>query len=186
MKQLLELAKSCGFTNAGNFAPRELVFYEEVRQMCAAGRCHNFGKSWSCPPGCGTLEEGQALARTFSRGLLVQTTGKLEDDYDLEGMMQTEQEHKAHFEMLVKHLREQKLPMLPMGAGGCRVCKTCSYPDAPCRFPEKMFVSMEAYGLWVSKVCEQSGLPYYYGPGTMTYVSCILYNAAEETDSAES
>ena len=34
---------------------------------------------------------------------------------------------------------------------------------------------MEAYGLLVSDVCRRSGLGYYYGTGTMTYTSCVLY-----------
>ena len=33
---------------------------------------------------------------------------------------------------------------------------------------------MEAYGLVVSQVCQDSGLPYYYGPRTITYTACVL------------
>ena len=64
--------------------------------------------------------------------------------------------------------------VLGMGAGTCRRCKSCTYPDAPCRFPEDSYSSMEAYGLWVSKVCELSGIPYNYGPNTIAYTSCFL------------
>lgn len=35
---------------------------------------------------------------------------------------------------------------------------------------------MEAYGLFVSDICARSGLAYNYGPRTMTYTSCVLYN----------
>ena len=35
---------------------------------------------------------------------------------------------------------------------------------------------MEAYGLFVSDMCMRSGLAYNYGPRTMTYTSCVLYN----------
>jgi hypothetical protein len=37
-----------------------------------------------------------------------------------------------------------------------------------------MLSSMEAYGLLVSEVCRASGLPYYYGPKTLTFSACIL------------
>ena len=40
--------------------------------------------------------------------------------------------------------------------------------------------SMEAYGLLVSDVCRRSGLGYYYGTGTMTYTSCVLYKTKNE------
>jgi predicted metal-binding protein len=53
-------------------------------------------------------------------------------------------------------------------------CKTCTYPDAPCRFPEKMSASMEALGMVVSDVCKDNKLPYYYGAGTLTFVGCVL------------
>jgi predicted metal-binding protein len=64
--------------------------------------------------------------------------------------------------------------MLSLGSGGCRRCKKCTYPDAPCRFPEKKFASMEAYGMLVTQVCQDNGLDYYYGKGTITYTSCFL------------
>ena len=64
--------------------------------------------------------------------------------------------------------------LLPLGAGCCTRCKDCTYPDAPCRFPEKMVSSMEAYGMLVLEICKANGLSYYYGADTMTYTSCFL------------
>ena len=46
----------------------------------------------------------------------------------------------------------------------------------PCRYPDKLWPSMEAYGLLVSDACRSAGLEYYHGPGTITYSSCILIN----------
>jgi len=37
-----------------------------------------------------------------------------------------------------------------------------------------MTSSMEAMGLLVSEVCEAAGLPYYYGPNTLTYTGAVL------------
>ena len=68
----------------------------------------------------------------------------------------------------------QKGHCLPLTAGSCTLCRKCTYPERPCRFPKKRFSSMEAYGLLVSDVCLKSGLKYYYGPKTITYTSCIL------------
>ncbi len=63
---------------------------------------------------------------------------------------------------------------LPMAAGSCTICQQCTYPDRPCRFPDRMFPSMEACGLVINDVCRDSGMPYDYGAGTITYTSCIL------------
>ncbi len=62
-----------------------------------------------------------------------------------------------------------------MGAGACTICETCTWPERPCHFPDKMVSSMEAYGLVVSDVCKPAGIPYYYGPLTLTYSSCVLF-----------
>mgnify|MGYP002088389988 CR=1 FL=1 len=88
--------------------------------------------------------------------------------------METERLHKERFQALTDRVRQVAPNCLPMAAGACTICKTCTCPDAPCRFPERVVPSMEAYGLVVSDVCRESGLPYYYGPGTITYTSCIL------------
>ena len=171
---ILALAEELGFSHAGPLNTGALRFLPEVRDMCAADRCHNYGKCWTCPPHCGSLEEISARAAAFPTGILVQSTGQMEDDFDVECMLDTERLQKERFQALVERLRGEGVRFLPMASGACSVCKTCFCPDAPCRFPEKAIPSMEAYGLVVSQVCEQSGLPYYYGPKTITYTSCIL------------
>lgn len=179
MTDLVELALQAGFSQAARLNMDALVVRAEVRAMCAADRCRAYGRNWSCPPGCGTLEENQAAMARYSGGVLVQTTGQLEDDFDVEGLGRAELRHKKQFETLVRQIRSFDPHCLPLTAGGCRICRKCSYPDRPCRFPTKMFSSMEAYGLLVSEVCEKSGLEYYYGPKTITYSSCILTNINE-------
>ena len=126
----------------------------EVRQMCAADTCHKYDKCWSCPPGCGSLEECEAKVRQYKYGIIVQTVGELEDVFDGEGMMETEARHKEYFVEFEKKLREIYPDMLAIGAGCCTKCKVCTYPDAPCRFPKQAFSSMEAYGMLVTQVCQ--------------------------------
>ena len=171
---LITEAKALGFTHAGALNMDALVFMPEVREMCAANRCHQYGTNWTCPPGCGSIEDAAARASKYTFGLLVQTVGRLEDDFDYEIIQSTGDQHKDNFIRLAEHVRERYPDMLPMGAGGCRICDTCTYPDAPCRCPDRAIPSMEAYGLWVSKVCELSGVPYYHGKLTVTYTSCYL------------
>ena len=173
-EEILTLAKECGFTHVGELNMDALEFMPAVRDMCSADRCQKYGRSWTCPPGCGTLDEVAAEASRYRRGVLLQTTAQLEDDFDIEAMQQTETDQKQSFAAFVEQLRQEYPNCLPMATGGCTLCPECTYPDAPCRFPKKAIPSMEAYGLLVSKVCEKSGLPYYYGPRTLTYTSCVL------------
>ncbi len=122
----------------------------------------------------GTLEECAARLKKYSRGILVQTCGDVEDGFDFEGMMEIEADHKAHLQEMYATLRATGEDVLALGAGCCTQCRECAYPDAPCRFPEKAVASMEAYGLLVLEVCKANGLKYYYGSDKMAYNSCFL------------
>ena len=86
-----------GFEEAGALNVEALEFLPEVRQMCAADRCRSFNRNWSCPPGCGTLEEISERVKPYTRGILVQSIGQLEDEFDVETMMETEHTQKARF-----------------------------------------------------------------------------------------
>ncbi|MBR2717482.1 MAG: DUF2284 domain-containing protein, partial [Oscillospiraceae bacterium] len=76
-EQAMELAREIGFTHWGIFPVSELKFLPEVRAACEVNKCGRYDKSWSCPPGCGTLEECESKARAFDWGILLQTTGEL-------------------------------------------------------------------------------------------------------------
>ena len=175
-EELIEIANSLGLSQNGIFDVSKLAFRTEVRDMCAADRCQMYGKNWACPPACGTLDEIREKASHYSWGLVVQKTGQMEDPYDVDVMMETEKELKEQFLKFCDVLmEEEKIDCLPMGAGSCTRCKECTYPDAPCRFPEKLFPSMEAYGLVVSDTCQLADIPYYYGKNTITYTCCVLF-----------
>ncbi len=169
-----EQAISKGFTNASELNIASLVFMPEVRQMCNSDLCHSYNKNWMCPPAIGTLENAAEIVKEYSFGMIVQTTANMEDEFDYETIQSTEQIHKENFFNLVSELKNNYPDVLPMSSGTCSICATCSYPDKPCRFPDKAIGSMESYGLWVSKVCELSSIPYYYGKNTLTFTSCYL------------
>lgn len=175
METLAALAKEVGFTQAAPLDPATITLKQEVRDMCANNTCGQYGKRWSCPPGCGELEEMRKTIAQYSRGVLVQMVGELEDDFDVETMMETEAAQKENLRALQDKLLEQYPGrVLAIGSGCCKICKTCTYPDAPCRFPDRQIASMEAYGMLVTEVCQANNMKYYYGPGTLAYTSCIL------------
>ncbi len=174
LQEVLTLAEEIGFSHADPLDLAALVFRPEVRNMCADNRCGNYGRTWTCPPGCGTLEEITEKAARYSLGVILQSTGILEDKFDVETMMETGRLQAERFDTIVPRVRVLFPDCLPMSAGGCSRCRPCTYPDAPCRFPDLAFPSMEAYGLVVADVCKASGVPYYYGPETITYTGCIL------------
>lgn len=172
-EQIIQLAKETGFEEAGALDPKTIVLREEVRAMCAEGKCNAYGRNWTCPPACGDLEHCREVVTRYSEGVLFQTVGQLEDSLDYESMMEAGSTHKERVAAFADKLRQICPKALLLGAGGCRVCEKCSYPE-PCRFPDKAFSSMEAYGMVVSDVCKDNQIPYYHGQNTIAYVGCCL------------
>lgn len=163
-----------GFSGAAALDAATLALRPEVRDMCSADKCRLYGRSWMCPPGCGSLEENAVRLQGYTVGLLVQTVGQLEDDFDYEGMQEAGALQKQRFALFARELKQAYPGLLALSSGGCELCGKCTYPDAPCRHPEQAMPSMEAFGLVVSDVCRANELPYYYGPGTIAYTGCYL------------
>jgi predicted metal-binding protein len=173
-EQLKAIAEDAGFSACAPLSIQTIELKPEVRDMCAVNTCGMYGKRWSCPPGCGTLEECAQKLSGRTMGILVQTIGEIEDSFDFEAMMEIEADHKEHFTAMYAALRDAGADVTAIGAGCCTVCAKCTYPDEPCRFPEKMVTSMEAYGMVVNEICKANGLAYNYGPERMAYTSCFL------------
>lgn len=172
--QLETIAKESGFSAWAPLDVATIQLKPEVREMCAANTCGMYAKRWSCPPGCGTLEELRGRIDGYTRGILVQSVGDVEDGFDFEAMMEIEAEHKERFSQMQRTLLEFGNRILAIGSGCCTLCRECTYPGEPCRFPEKQVASMEAYGMLVLDICKANNLTYYYGADKMAYTSCFL------------
>ena len=96
-EELEKLGTDTGFSHIAPLKCSTIELLPEVRQMCEANTCGMYGKRWSCPPGCGTLEDCRAKIQQYQNGILVQTVGELEDAMDGETMMETESLHKKNF-----------------------------------------------------------------------------------------
>ena len=173
MTQWIEKAKAMGFDAAAAVDPKILVARADVRSMCAADKCGAYNKNWTCPPACGTVEACQMKMQSYEKGILLQSIGQMRKTIDSKCYRETERRHMQNFYAFAEEIRKEFPNALCLGAGGCRVCKQCAYPE-PCRFPEKAMSSMEGYGLFVTQVCRDAGVPYYYGERTITYTACIL------------
>ncbi len=165
-------ALALGFSEVKSFDPGILQAEAQVRAMCRADKCRAYGKNWTCPPHCGSLEQCQTKMHSYRHGILLQTVGQLSKVIDSRGYQIAEQRHLESFAALCTAIRRQYPQALCLGAGGCRICQTCAYPES-CRFPEKAVSGMEGYGLFVTRVCREVGLSYYHGEKTITYTACI-------------
>ena len=173
LSRWIEKAKEMGFDVAAPLDPQTLIAREDVRAMCVEDKCGAYNKNWTCPPAVGTVEECQQKIRQYKRGILFQTVGHMHKAVDSKCYRETEQRHMKNFYALAEAIRKVYPDALCLGAGGCRVCRQCSYPE-PCCFPDKAVSSMEGYGLFVTQVCQDAGIAYHHGDRTITYTACVL------------
>ena len=89
--EIEEVIESVGFDCVGSCPTDGLQVREEVRDMCAAGRCQIYGHSWACPPNCGDLDYFDKFIHEKKTCYVVQTVCELEDDFDIETMMEAEE-----------------------------------------------------------------------------------------------
>ena len=166
--ELARLAEASGFAAWAPLNASAIELRPEVRAWCAEDACGHYGRCWSCPPACGSLEDCAAAIRAYAEGILVQTVGDMAD------WRAAEDEHRARFDRMREALRRAGAQALALNAGPCGRCEACTCPDAPCRDPDRMVSSMEAYGMLVREVCEANGLSCDYGPGRVAFTGCFL------------
>ena len=149
MTQLESMAariEELGADHAAVIAVKDIAFDPIYRTYCEANTCGNYGRNWRCPPDEGPIDELIEKAKGFDYAVVYQTIGELEDSFDFEGIMELGERHAEAFDKFADEVRKIYPGTLVLGDGACRRCKTCTYPDAPCRFPDRMVSSMEGSG----------------------------------------
>ena len=153
---------------------RDIPFKEEVRYICKT-ECPRYGKSWSCPPAVGTVEECRRRCEEYEGGFLFTTMTEVPDMEDLEGMLATRTEHEEITRQVRDIFQKENLEVLVLSTESCAICGHCTYPDAPCRFPDRMFPSLEGFGILVTGLAEQCGITFINENNLVTWFSLILY-----------
>lgn len=184
-EKIRRIALEAGFHEAGVIPTAQLHFSEEIRRICEGGTCRNYAKTWACPPAVGTVEECAARCRRLDTLLLLSGRYELEDSFDYEGMIAGMRGFKQLMARLDEAARGRLGDCLFLSNEGCGRCRTCTYPDAPCRFPEKLHHAIEGYGLNISELARQAGLRYNNGPNTVTYFGAVVFNESESADEGQ-
>lgn len=173
--RIREIAAESGFQASGYVEIRKLSYHEEVRRICEGNTCRNYGASWACPPAVGTLEECRNQVNQYDRMLLISRAYPLEDSFDFEGMTAAGRDFKQQVDLFHRRLQGTLPAFLLLSNEGCGRCTKCTYPDAPCRFPEMLHPSLEGYGFIVSELAKEAGVRYHNGPNTVTYFGALLF-----------
>ena len=174
-----EAAAETGFSESGFVPIASLRYCEDVRKVCEGNSCRGYGATWACPPAVGTLAECRARVEGFAHMLLFSRKYELEDSCDFEGMQRAMTDFKALVDDYHRRLRPALRDFQLLSNEGCGRCETCTYPDAPCRFPALLHHSLEGYGFLVHELAQAAGLRYNGGKNTVTFFGALLFGRKE-------
>ena len=172
------LAREIGFDHVAAIRASDVVTSPELAASCNPKACRNYGSCWSCPPGVGTYETILSDITSRNAGVLVQTVRDGVDHYeDWELIEEAHILHNARLDQLADAMRTELSDVIEFSTGGCNICSTCSYPDAPCLKPERRRESLSAHGVAVGATCEHADLDYSFENGRVRFVGMILYSS---------
>lgn len=175
MIDVVERASEIGFDTVRPILTDMVVCRRDLRDLCNAEACNHYGTCWSCPPGAGSYEECVARIAGKTEGLLVQTLREGVDFDDIVALDEIRALHNQRLDCLSDQLRSEYDGTLEFTTGGCDLCGTCTYPDAPCNMPERQRLALSAHGVDVAATCERCGMEYGFASGTIRFVGLVLY-----------
>ncbi|XFA98617.1 DUF2284 domain-containing protein [Candidatus Izemoplasma sp. B36] len=170
MNYLNEIGYAYGITKT-----EDIVFREEYIKNCAMNYCGQYNKTWSCPPAILSFNSIKSKLHKYDQILVYSHFATLEDNYDVLGMDKARKTIMNHSIRIKKALNKMNVSYMMLGAGSCEICKKCTYPDLPCRYPELLINPMESLGIDVYDLSKKCNLEYYHGVHTVTYFCAILF-----------
>lgn len=172
--------KKIGIREYGVLAAAEIPFEEEIQKICAGNACRLYGKTWACPPAVGTVQECRERCLGYAKAMVFSAVYPLEDSFDYEGMIKGHDAFKDLCDRLYALVKPRLGDFLLLSNEGCKRCKTCTYPSAPCRKPERLFPSLEGFGIHVAKLAAKGNVKYTNGENTVTYFGMLLYEPVQK------
>ena len=152
----------------------ELVFADRVRWICEH-ECPMYNTTWACPPAVGTIDECRQKVLAFKEGLMIATITEVSDIANIEETLSTRGEHEKITREVLELVKQQSTETLTLSTEACAHCAKCSYPDAPCRHPDRMFPCVESYCILVTDLAEKHGIDFLAGTNLVTWFSLIFY-----------
>ena len=78
-EEIIALALEEGFFKAGIIDTKKIIVNPEFRKYCEENRCGNYGKNYSYPPSCPSLEEMSQRIRKYKNALTMQSRFEIYD-----------------------------------------------------------------------------------------------------------
>ena len=152
----------------------ELTFAERVRYICEH-ECPMYNTTWACPPAVGTVDECRRRVMAFEEGLMFATITEVSDIANIEETLSTRAAHEAITRSITALVASRSAETLTLSTEACAHCAHCSYPDAPCRHPDRMYPCVESHGILVTDLAERHDIDFLAGNNLVTWFSLVFY-----------
>lgn len=141
------------------FKSEEIDFSFRVRWICEK-ECERYNSTWACPPAVGTVEECRKRCLDYKECFLFSTIAEVSDVINFEETLATRKEHEKITAAIEAFVREKGTDCMALSTESCDICEVCTYPDAPCRFPQKMHPCVESHGIIVCELAEKYNMEF--------------------------
>lgn len=155
------------------FSPEDIAFSQRVRWICQH-ECQRYNTTWACPPAVGTVEECREKCLSYKECFLFSTIALVSDVVNMEETLATRGEHEAVTASIEKFIRSQGGDCMALSTESCDICEHCAYPEAPCRFPERMHPCLESHGIIVSELAEKFSMDFTLSSTEILWFSLIF------------
>lgn len=166
VKGLLKLSYALGASHAAMIAPHEIMVEDRLADICANGRCENYGLSPGCPPHVSGPVGFRELQRKAGYAIVFRMTASARTLFSDEctTLMRRLQEVAAKIEKAAVRggYRESRA----FAGGSCKKlfchdqadCAVLSQ-SGECRYPDQARPSMSGFGINVCELMKRCGWP---------------------------
>ena len=172
---LITMAKEAGF-HAAIIPAKDIPVNGEFRKFCEDNLCGKYNANYSCPPGCGTVEEVHRRLFAADQALVLQTIHEIGSYENKEAILKSKKNLNVAVLRLTEQLRKEGMECFCLGYGGCPLCDPCKQVlGEPCAFPEKRISCMSAYCIDVGKLAGKCGLEFDWVPEKLYLFGMIAF-----------
>jgi len=154
--------------------PSQIPISERIRSVCSQ-ECDRYQTTWACPPAVGSIEECKARCMEYEECFFFSTVAEVADIANFDALLKTRKEHEEITEQILSFLKKQDVECYALSTESCEICEECTYPEAPCRYLNRMHPCVESHGIVVTELAEKSGMDYMLGMNQILWFGIIFF-----------
>ena len=172
--ELIKLAEEAGF-RAAVIPVKEIPVDGSFRKFCEDNLCGKYNANYSCPPGCGTVEEVRERLFHGDKALVLQRIHEVGSYENKEAILKSKKNLNLSIRQLTEELRKEGMNCFCLGYGGCPLCDPCKQvAGEPCAFPQKRISCLSAYCVDVGKLAVKCSMEFAWAPEKLFLFGMIV------------